>query len=76
LLSIVEALEEFKNILLGQQLVVFANHKNLIHNTPTTDRVMRWRLLLGEYAPEIKYIKGANNLVADAQVGLLPMKMQ
>ncbi|MGH7974221.1 MAG: reverse transcriptase/ribonuclease H family protein, partial [bacterium] len=66
LLSIVETLKEFKNILLGQQLVVFTDHKNLIHNTPTTDRVMRWRLLLEEYAPEIKYIKGANNLVADA----------
>ncbi|MGH7955113.1 MAG: RNase H-like domain-containing protein, partial [Gloeomargaritales cyanobacterium] len=66
LLSIVETLKEFKNILLGQQLVVFTDHKNLIHNTPTTDRVMLWRLLLKEYHPEIKYIKGANNLVAVA----------
>jgi hypothetical protein len=27
---------------------------------------MRWRLLLEEYSPELKYIKGENNTVADA----------
>ena len=27
---------------------------------------MRWRLLIEEYGPEIKYIKGENNIVADA----------
>ena len=29
-------------------------------------RVMRWRLLLEEYGPEIEYIKGPKNVVADA----------
>ncbi len=32
----------------------------------TSDRVYRWRLLLEEYAPEIVYIKGIHNTVADA----------
>ena len=27
---------------------------------------MRWRLILEEFGPELKYIKGENNLVADA----------
>jgi hypothetical protein len=27
---------------------------------------MHWRLLLEEYSPELKYIKGENNIVADA----------
>ena len=27
---------------------------------------MRWRLILEEFGPELKYIKGANNIVADA----------
>jgi hypothetical protein len=27
---------------------------------------MRWRLLLEEYGPELIYIKGENNIVADA----------
>jgi hypothetical protein len=30
------------------------------------DRVYRWRLLIEEYGPEIKYIKGIHNIVADA----------
>ena len=27
---------------------------------------MRWRLLLEEFGPELKYIKGENNVVADS----------
>ena len=27
---------------------------------------MRWRLILEEFVPELKYIKGENNIVADA----------
>ena len=32
----------------------------------TSDRVYRWRLLIEEYGPEIMYIKGVDNTVADA----------
>ena len=27
---------------------------------------MRWRLILEDFCPELKYIKGENNVVADA----------
>jgi len=27
---------------------------------------MRWRLVLEEYGPELRYIKGEHNIVADA----------
>ena len=68
LLSIVETLKEFRNILLGQKITVYTDHKNLVHESElkSSQRVMRWRLLLEEYGPEILYIKGHKNVVADA----------
>ena len=41
LLSIVETLKEFRNILLGQKIIIHTDHQNLIHNSFTSDRVMR-----------------------------------
>jgi len=66
LLSIVETLKEYRNILLGQTIKVFTDHKNLVYKHFNTERVMRWRLLLEEFGPQLTYIKGANNIVADA----------
>jgi hypothetical protein len=68
LLAIVETLKEFKGMLWGQQIKVYTDHKNLTRDGIglTLDRVYRWRLLLEEYAPEIVYIKGIHNTVADA----------
>jgi len=68
LLSIVETLKEFRSILLGQEIIVYTDHKNLVHNATvmSSERVTRWRLLIEEFGPDIKYIKGAANTVADA----------
>ena len=65
LLSIVETLKEFRNILLGQQIKVYNDHKNLTYKF-NTERVMRWQLDLEELSPELIYIKGSKNIVADA----------
>ena len=66
LLAIVETLKEFRTILLGQQLRVYTDHKNLTFKNFNTERVMRWRLLIEEFNPELIYIKGERNIVADA----------
>ncbi len=67
-LAIVETLMEFKGMLWWQDIKVYTDHKNLTRDALglTSDRVYRWWLLLVEYAPVIKYIKGIHNTVADA----------
>ena len=46
LFSIVETLKECRNILLGQQIKVYTDHKNLTYKAFNTERVMRWRHIL------------------------------
>jgi transposase InsO family protein len=62
----VETLKEFRNILLGQKIKVHTDHENLTYKSFNSDRVMRWRLYIEEYSPELQYIKGTHNVVADA----------
>ena len=68
LLAIVETLKEFKGMLWGQRIKVFADHKNLIQDALglTSDRVYQWRLLLEEFGPEIMHVRGIHNTVASA----------
>ena len=68
LLSIVETLKEFRNILLGQKIKIYTDHKSFVHESEikTSQHVMCRRLLLEKYGPEIVYIKGKPNIVADA----------
>ena len=59
-------LKELRNIILGHHITVYTDHKNLTYKIINTERVMRWSLILEEFGPELKYIKGENNVVSDA----------
>ena len=66
LLSIVETLKEFKDILFGHKIVVHTDHKNILYGKLSNDRITRWRLLLEEFGPEYVHVSGKENRVADA----------
>ena len=53
LLSIVETLKEYRNILLGHEIEVYTDHKNLVYKHFNTERIMRWRLILEEFGPKL-----------------------
>ena len=66
LLSIVETIRSFDNILRGQRIVVHTDHLNLLYRKLASNRLIRWRMILEEYGPEVVHVKGESNVVADA----------
>ena len=66
LLAIVETLKEFQNAPLGHDITACTDHKNLTYKVFNTQRVMRLRLVIEEFSPNLVHVKGESNPVADA----------
>ena len=66
LLSIVYTLSEFKPMVLGTKLTIYTDHKNLAFNTLKNARILRWQLFFKEYDATYIYIKGKENVLANA----------
>ena len=53
-------------MLLGAELHIFTDHKNLTFDNIITQRVLRWRSFIEEHLSNISYIEGEKNVLADS----------
>jgi len=66
MLGVVEALKEFRTMVLGYPIEVHTDHKNRVTDKQINNaRVKRWRLFIERFAPTIHYVKGEDNVAAD-----------
>ena len=50
---------------------MYTDHKNLTCVNINTQRVIRWQMVIEDFGPELIYIPGPTNAVADAISGLV-----
>ena len=60
-------------MLLGADIHIYTDHHSLTYNIFSTQHILHWHLFIEEFHPTFHYIKGVDNVVADA-LSHLPIK--
>jgi hypothetical protein len=71
LLCVVATLREFRSMLLGAELHIHTDHKNILNIGDSSQRQLRWISYVDEYGPELHYIERPCNVIADTFSRLL-----
>ncbi len=65
LLCVVATLREFRSMLLGAELHIYTDHKNILNVGDLSEQQLLWISYVDEYGPTIHYIEGPHNVIAD-----------
>ncbi len=65
LLCVVATLRESQSMLLGAELHIYTDHKNILNVGNLSERQLRWISYVDEYGPNIHYIEVPCNVIAD-----------
>jgi hypothetical protein len=71
LLCVVATLKEFRSMLLGAELHIYTDHKNILNVGNLSERRLRWISYVDEYGSTLHYIEGPRNVIADSFSRLL-----
>lgn len=71
LLAVYLAVLHFRSLIEGRQVTIFTDHKPLVQafhsgSQGTSDRNQRYLSIISEYVTDVVYIRGSDNIVADA----------
>ena len=69
MLSIVATLNELYSMLLGANVHVFTDYKNLTLDSIKTQHVLRWQNQVKEHSHILNYIEGLKNILQTTSLG-------
>jgi hypothetical protein len=66
LLCVIATLREFLSMLLGAELHIHTDCKNILNVGDSSEQRLRWISYVDEYSPTLHYVEGLHNIIADA----------